>query len=293
MVALAAGLAAAANDHESERRREADPGLLERLAVEENTDKQRGMHKFTDVYSSLFDGYRHRIRNFTEVGVLGGGSIRMWLRYFPMAHIYGLDESFRFWRPESNSSKPHGKPAVVPNLSKKAYAHRLSLLRCCDEQLHTPAEAGLAKESMDVILEDAGDHTRRLQERLFAMLWPMVRPGGWYLIEDVDPQRGGLAYTEDHDAIDKTLRNALETNPAFIVDATVGITPERWKEWQANVTNGGRMVGSRKPGPSWVKDRRTHNSHVLVIRKLPARQRAARESILESRHSAYDSERSE
>ena len=122
----------------------------------------------------------------------------------------------------------------------------------------------------NVVLEDAGDHSLRLQEKLFELLWPLVRIGGWYLIEDVDPQRGGLAFTQDHDALGPMLRRVLEENRAFMTDTSVGIPTEQWKVWQKSMSGPGgtRGYSSKFGNVAWVKDRKTHNSHVLVIRKL-------------------------
>ena len=45
---------------------------LERLARLAATDKQWGLHKYTDVYTSLFHNMRNDRVNLTEVGVLHG-----------------------------------------------------------------------------------------------------------------------------------------------------------------------------------------------------------------------------
>ena len=245
-----------------------NPTILEEIAKAEDTDKVRSMHKFTDLYASLFDSVRHSIHNVTEAGVLGGASVRTWLQYFPSAHVYGLDMDFKFYR---TSRHGHWRRKHTAPSNRSEIPPRLTLLRCCDQE-HTPQDIGLADGSMDLVLEDAGDHSRELQEHLFKQLWPLVRRGGWYLMEDVDPQRGGLAYTQNHDALSPTVRRALEQNAAFMVDTTVGITPAQWALWERdnNATAGPKKSkkGRLTKSPPWVKDRATHNSHVLVIRRL-------------------------
>merc|ERR1712185_578451 len=85
--------------------------------------------------------------------------------------------------------------------------------------------------SMDIVIEDAGSHPRSLQEPLFALYWPLLKPGGYYIMEDVDPQKGGDAYALDHSALAQPLRSALEQNHAFLVNTMVGVNDEEWRAW--------------------------------------------------------------
>ena len=113
---------------------------------------------------------------------------------------------------------------------------------------------------MDLVLEDAGEHRFELQKMLFQFMWPLVRVGGFYVIEDVDPQRGGLKFTQDHDSLPPLMRTVLEENYAFEVDSTPGIPPERWKGWQS-------FMSGRWARPPYVRSRAVHNSHLLVIQR--------------------------
>ena len=58
---------------------------IEQLASRFGTDKRREHHKYTDLYAMLFDPLREVVENITEVGVLYGHSVPMWLDYFPRA----------------------------------------------------------------------------------------------------------------------------------------------------------------------------------------------------------------
>ena len=218
-------------------------GVLERLSAKHLTDKERLQHKYVDAYASIFDPRRLTFRNVTEVGVWRGASANTFVEYFPNADIWALDTQLGRYR------------APVATQRKDP---RLHLIRCCSgaEEL---ARAGLVANSMDLVIEDAGEHELALQLALFELMWPLVRPGGFYVIEDVDPQRGGRAYIEDHRALSPLMQRVLEENYAFEVDATPGITPERWLGWQHKM----RTCCAVK----YVESRAVHNSHLLVIQR--------------------------
>jgi hypothetical protein len=44
-----------------------DPNMLEKLAYKYGTDKSHDDHKYVDVYNMLFQHYRHKVHNMTEV----------------------------------------------------------------------------------------------------------------------------------------------------------------------------------------------------------------------------------
>ena len=133
----------------------------------------------------FFEKRRHAIRNVTEVGVLFGGSAHALVDYFTKADVWALDTNLEL----AQKKYPPSKDSL-----------RLHLVTCC---LDAPQfrRANLVNESMDLVLEDAGNHHVALQTMLFDMMWPLVKKGGFYIIEDVDPQRGGEAYTQHHRAL--------------------------------------------------------------------------------------------
>lgn len=46
---------------------------------------------YLDVYEANFSGIRDSVKNILELGVQGGGSLKMWQDYFPNAHVFGVD----------------------------------------------------------------------------------------------------------------------------------------------------------------------------------------------------------
>lgn len=104
--------------------------------------------------------------NVCEIGVDRGGSLAIWDDMFPDGKIIGVDI-----RPDA--IWPVGIPRMVmsqddPNLSN----HLLDFLR------HDGSF-----DFFDLIIDDAS-HVGTATETTFLNLWPLVKPGRWYVIED-------------------------------------------------------------------------------------------------------------
>ena len=63
---------------------------LQELVTSERTDKNT-LHSYLDLYDGLFRSKKDSAKNILEIGILNGGSIQLWKRYFPNAMIYGVD----------------------------------------------------------------------------------------------------------------------------------------------------------------------------------------------------------
>jgi hypothetical protein len=138
-------------------------GELTRLADKYKTDKGTLLHHYTEVYEGFFYPVRTSARKVCEIGVLEGASLHMLAEYFPGAVIYGIDiqDTSRF-----NSDRI--KTFVADQADRK--------------QLAAFADAGGA--DFDLILDDGG-HSMEQQQVSFARLFRLVKPGGYYIIEDV------------------------------------------------------------------------------------------------------------
>ena len=55
-----------------------------------DTDKNT-VHSYLLIYDQIFSGRRAAVQNVLEIGVLRGGSMRMWRDYFPNAQVFGID----------------------------------------------------------------------------------------------------------------------------------------------------------------------------------------------------------
>lgn len=125
------------------------------------TDKGSG-HTYIPVYTELFEPLRDKPVRLLEVGIMSGHSILMWQEYFQNGTIYGVDVS--------------PIPAIVQNVPR---------VKCIQ---HSSTDAGLlpklGDELFDIIIDD-GCHEPDFQHATAKLLFSRVRPGGFYIIEDV------------------------------------------------------------------------------------------------------------
>lgn len=153
------------------------PVNLTDLADRYGSDKGSSKHRYTELYHMLFHPFRDQEINFLEMGLLIGGpehgesadretkdlpSIRMWLEYFTKAKITGLDVSDFSW-----------------------FSHdRFSFVRCDMDDRANIAEARAEMDDLDIVIDDAS-HASHHQQNAFLELFPKVKPGGMYIIEDM------------------------------------------------------------------------------------------------------------
>ena len=137
------------------------PKTLDQIAIECGTDKNSQCHAYTKYYEFFFEPIRFKELNVLEVGIYNGDSLRMWREYFPNAMIYGADI-----QDSSRYNEERIKTFICDQSSKTA-------LMIARAQL----------PFMSLIVED-GSHQSKDQILTFEMLWSLLSPGGFYVIED-------------------------------------------------------------------------------------------------------------
>ncbi|RKT17053.1 demethylmacrocin O-methyltransferase [Streptomyces sp. 1114.5] len=144
------------------------PGDLGNLAARYYSDKWGGMHWFTSHYENHFKDLRDKPVRVLEIGVggymtttFGGGSLRMWRRYFTRGLVYGLDIFDK-----TVADQPRVK-TLIGSQNDPEYLNRMA------------AEYG----PFDVIVDD-GSHVNEHVLTSFRTLLPHLNPGGVYVIED-------------------------------------------------------------------------------------------------------------
>jgi SAM-dependent methyltransferase len=128
------------------------------------TDKCSDRHGFLEVYEPLFEPMREDSIRFFEIGILTGLSHLMWRNYFPHAEVYGIDLK--------DYSKVAAKDGIQTFVADQS--NRNDLLGFLE----------FSGGNFDVILDDGG-HAMDHQQVSLAYLFPHVKPGGLYIIEDV------------------------------------------------------------------------------------------------------------
>jgi hypothetical protein len=153
---------------------------LDALALHFGTDKSSAGHNYTPLYERHFASRRLAVTSLLEIGVggtssidgyetsAGGQSLQMWSRYLPHAEILGIDIHHK----AISGPRIHFEQG---NASDRAFLERV---------------IG-AYGPFDIVIDD-GSHIGRDILPAFETLWPAVKPGGLYVIEDLS-----LAYHAD------------------------------------------------------------------------------------------------
>ncbi len=138
-------------------------------------------HNYTDVYEAYLGPLRERPLRVLEVGLGvpgdswdariahgrnegGGGSLRTWYRYFPNATIFGADIN-----PATHLDNDRIQTFLVDQ------GDAGSLRRLLDE---------IGEDELDLIVDD-GSHRPDHQQLTLGCLFPRLRSGGLYIIEDL------------------------------------------------------------------------------------------------------------
>ena len=150
------------------------PGAdLDALARWYGTDKSSVKHGYARLYERHFRAGRRAVRTVLEIGVggatsdtgyetpVGGQSLHVWRHYFPNASVVGVD----IYRKDVAEDRIHFEQG---DQADKAFLAMLV-------EKYGP---------FDIVVDD-GSHRGRDIIASFATLWDAVRPGGYYVIEDV------------------------------------------------------------------------------------------------------------
>lgn len=149
-----------------------------------------GAHYYAKHYQDHFRKFKFKKIKLLEIGVggyenpdIGGNSLRMWKRYFPFGRIYALDLYDK----------------------KNFEEHRIKIFRGSQTDEHVLSELTEATGELDIIIDD-GSHINSHVIKTFAALFPKLKQGGIYVIEDTQtsywPDYGG-----SHQAEQATIMN--------------------------------------------------------------------------------------
>ena len=213
---------------------------VEELMYLYKSDKSRDDHSYVKLYNMIFANTRHSTKNMTEIGIAAGQSLQAWYRYFPKAEIHAFDLNLHDL---IKNNLDHLKPRVK--------THIVNIL---DNNV-TMSKMGFMNESMDIIIDD-GPHTVYSQEAFLHKLFPILKPGGYYIIEDIGIAGNGNGVSVFHDdpsMLQQATRDILKTHDTIWVDTAIG--HRAWEEWL------------RRVGGKWAKNTTHHNSYLVVIQK--------------------------
>ncbi|GAA4096359.1 hypothetical protein GCM10022248_79280 [Nonomuraea soli] len=140
---------------------------LNELAVYFKTDKWGG-HRYTQHYQRHLQHLKNESFNLVEIGIggynragQGGASLRMWKHFFPNAQIFGID------------------------IQDKSFVDEKRITTFIGDQSDPTSLLDIAGRigTLDVIIDD-GSHRSPHVITTFETLFPLLRDGGIYAVED-------------------------------------------------------------------------------------------------------------
>lgn len=149
---------------------------LEELFTQYGTDK--GIWGYTPAYEKFLGANRLDVKNVLEIGICGyrdipnnvvGASLFAWRDYFPKAEVHGIDNDMRFIFNDQIRIRTSWADAYQPD----SLANALQVFGVpyydfiCDDAVHDPLP----------------------QMQLAHALWPFLKPGGVYAIEEACPYK--------------------------------------------------------------------------------------------------------
>lgn len=136
--------------------------IIDEIAVRVGTDKSSLHHHYTRYYEKHLPS---KTISLLEIGAFKGASLRMWKELYPDSQI----SCFDLFQDTDNISKEDVEAmGVTAYQGDQGYA----------------SDLGKIEGNFDVIIED-GSHRSDHQIITFETLWPKVRSGGMYVVEDL------------------------------------------------------------------------------------------------------------
>lgn len=130
-------------------------------------NKGRQIYKwlhYLDIYDQHFKQYRGKRVTIVEFGVLHGGSLQMWKKYFGRkARIIGVDIE-----PRCKELEEKRIEIFIGDQADRKFLQKLQ------------REVG----PIDIIIDDGG-HVMKQQITTFEEMWPALKNGGKYVVEDL------------------------------------------------------------------------------------------------------------
>lgn len=145
--------------------------MLDDLAKKHGTDKSSLHHAFASIYESYLSSFKYSKISVIECGVggyqysdRGGESLRMWYEYFPNAKLIGIDI--------------HTKEGILNDRTEFWQGNQIDagLLQAIIER-----EAGAERR---IVIDDAS-HINPLTIETFNIVFPLLKSGDMYFVEDV------------------------------------------------------------------------------------------------------------
>jgi hypothetical protein len=141
---------------------------LDQLAIRYGTDKSSQWHDYAKRYEKYFAPYKDRSIKFLEIGLAMGYSAHMWEHYFSKAQLHFIESDKKFLDIYQSLDSSRSHCYLLDQANENDLLHFIN---------HVGGE-------FDIILDDGG-HQMDQQIISFRMLFPTLKSGGMYIIEDL------------------------------------------------------------------------------------------------------------
>ena len=143
---------------------------LDDIGLETGTDKASTHHGYLAFYERFFEKLRDRPIRILEIGVLQGASVKMWEKYFPAGTVIGAD--------------------INPDVTRFE-TKRIKIEIVDQSNIQNLVDLALKHGPFDIIVED-GSHLWEHQITSLRTLFPFVKDGGFYIVEDLQTNFGEM-----------------------------------------------------------------------------------------------------
>ena len=143
---------------------------LDQYGLQFGTDKSSAHHDYLHFYERFLGGLRNSAARILEIGIFDGASLKTWEAYFTASRIVGADinpATLRF----------AGGRVAVEILDQSNIEQLVALA-----VKHGP---------FDIIIED-GSHQWEHQITSLRTLFPFLKKGGFYIVEDLQTNYGSM-----------------------------------------------------------------------------------------------------
>jgi hypothetical protein len=201
---------------------------LDQLSLSQNlnplltSDKSSRWHNYTKIYSFYFSKIKEKKLKFLEIGIDKGNSVQLWENYFPNADLHFIDITL-------------SEALYFPQRSHYHIANQENPSELLDVVKKT------GKDGFDIIIDDGG-HTMKQQITSFLTLFPYLKSGGIYVIEDLHTSYwkkwpGASSSYGGHGSIEKP-RAGTGTTIQFLKDLIDEINYPAARTTRANYLSG-------------------------------------------------------
>lgn len=175
---------------------------LDEIGAKYGTDKDSRHHDFLRFYERRLKGYREQPFTLVEVGVYRGGSVRMWAEYFPKAQIVGLDVN-----PDCKALSGGNIHIGIGDASRIDFIFEI-----------------INEFGRPLIVIDDGSHRWDHQITTLQLLFPLLVPGGAYVVEDLDTSFDGQLKQAPYEGLSpiSAFEYVTKLSRAVTADAAIG-----------------------------------------------------------------------